>query len=78
MTNQNSRSVLTIKNALGRGHVFRERRQRFLNQGDVITVLGQDIVDRPPARTANKRAMDQHDVLDGTFGGLSLLSHGAG
>src|SRR5258708_529357 len=60
---QYARTVLTSEDTLGRGHIVRKRSQRLLNDAHVISVSDQNIVHRLPARSIDKGAMNQHDVL---------------
>lgn len=50
MRDQNARTLLEIDDALRGGDILLQRGQRFLNDTDVVPILGQDLVDRFPAR----------------------------
>ena len=70
--------TLQVENALGRGYIVVKRTQGFLHHGDVIAVLGQDVVDGLPTRPVYPGAMHQDDILDGCVFRLGVLRHRAG
>src|SRR6267378_6192248 len=73
VADENCRSVLRCKNALGSRHVVLQRYRRVLDDADVIAVLLQDTVDTFPARAVCKTSMNQNDVLHGSFSLLEKI-----
>ena len=64
VANQDARAWLAIKDTLGRGDILLQRGQRLLDNGDAVSVLDQNVVDRFPARAIGEGAVHHHDVLD--------------
>lgn len=62
MTDKNARPILLSENALHRGDIFPERRLRLLDDGDVITILDQDVVNAFPAGTICPGAVNQNNI----------------
>src|ERR1700686_408541 len=73
VADENCRSVLRCKNALGSRHVVLQRDRRVLDDADVVAVLLQDTVDTFPARAVYKTSMNQNDVLHGSFSLLEKI-----
>ena len=63
VANQNGWTVLHVDDALYGGHVVAERGQRMLGYRHVVTVLGENVVDRLPAAAADPCTVHQHDVV---------------
>ena len=58
-------AVLPIQDTPSRGDVVSERRERVLDDGHVVAAASQLVVHAAPAGTVGKRAVYQHDILDG-------------
>jgi hypothetical protein len=80
MADEDHGSVLTGQHPVHRGNVVGERRERVLDDRDVESVLGENVIDRAPAGTVRPGAMHQHDVLHRVDGdcGDGGDSHGQG
>jgi hypothetical protein len=63
--NQDHRCLLSIEDAAGRGDVVLERGHRLLDNGNLVTVLDEDVGDRFPTRAIGKSAMDEDYGLRG-------------
>ena len=63
VADQKRRAILQVENALRRRDIVGERRLGLLHHGDVEAFLGEDLVDRLPARRVDPGAVHQHDVL---------------
>lgn len=74
MAHEYGPSRLSGECLLGGLNVVRQRRQRVLDKGNVVTLLGQDIGYRLPASLVDERSMDQHDVVGRSLGEFGCLS----
>src|SRR6516164_4758390 len=63
MTDQYKGTVLLINDALGGLDIFFEASERLLHDGHMKTILGQDVVDGPPARAIDQRSMDDDNIF---------------
>ncbi|MCY1240480.1 hypothetical protein D9M72_533320 [compost metagenome] len=71
------RAVLCGDRALGDGDVIGKRQGRVLDDGDVVAVLLEDVVDALPAGAIDEAAVNEHDILGGG-GGLSRRQRACG
>jgi len=60
VSDKNARSILLSKDALRSGDIFLERRQRFLNDADVVAILDENVVNALPARTICPGTVNQN------------------
>jgi hypothetical protein len=63
MTDEDDRLCLSIDRSLGGRDICLQRDCRVLDDGDVVTVLLQGLVDAVPARPIDESAMDEDDRL---------------
>jgi hypothetical protein len=57
VADQDDRAVLGADDHPGRGGVTLQRQGRVLHHGDVVAVLGEEIVDGPPAGPVHETAV---------------------
>src|SRR5271156_3555772 len=69
VSDENAGAVLQSEDALRSGDVFFEGRFRFLDHGDVVAVLYEDVVHASPAGAVGPGAVDQNNILN-AVGGL--------
>jgi hypothetical protein len=62
MPDKNAGSILSSKDTLGGGHVVCKRSFRLLDDADVVSVLGENVVNTFPARTVSPGTVDQNDI----------------
>src|ERR1700719_4841547 len=62
VSDQNARSVLESKDALRSCDILLERRLRLLHDGDVVTIIDQNVVNAFPARTICPGTVSQNDI----------------
>jgi hypothetical protein len=63
VADENGRSILYCKDALGSRHVVGQRSCRILDDTDVIAVRFEDSVNAFPACTVNKTTVNQNGVV---------------
>jgi len=64
VSNQDTGAILFGEHALGRRNIIGKARERFLHDGDAITILHQNVVNGPPAGSVDPSAVHEHDILD--------------
>jgi hypothetical protein len=62
VSDKNARSILLSKDALRSGDIFLERRQRLLNDADVVAILDKNVVNAFPARTICPGTVNQNKI----------------
>jgi hypothetical protein len=62
MSDKNARSILLSKDALRGSHVFFEGCFRLLDDGDVVAVLDENVVNAFPARAICPGAVNQNNI----------------
>ena len=67
VSDEDARAVLQSEDALGGGDVVFEGRLRFLDHGDVVAVLNEDVVHASPAGAVGPGAVNQNDILNTIF-----------
>ena len=72
MADQHDWPGLRGDDALGERHVVGERGRRVLDDGDVVAVLLQDVVDALPAGAVDEAAVDKDDGGCNAFMVISL------
>jgi hypothetical protein len=60
---ENDRAALHSDGALSNGDVVGERRGRILNDGHIISVLLQRLVDALPSGSVHEAAVNENDIL---------------
>src|SRR5882724_2497976 len=66
MSDKNARSILLSKDTLRSGDIFLERRQRFLNDADVVAILDKNVVNAFPAGTICPGTVNQNNIPNAT------------
>ncbi|MEJ1977116.1 MAG: hypothetical protein WDN49_14370 [Acetobacteraceae bacterium] len=74
MADEHSPSRLRCEGLLGGVNVIRQGCQRVLNEGDVVTLLRQDVGHWLPAGLVDERSVDQHDVVGRPLGRLGCVN----
>jgi hypothetical protein len=72
VANENHRTAMRRENALGYGHIIRERYCGILNYADCVAAFLKDFIDFFPTRAIHESAMDENYCL---YSRISYSSH---
>ena len=62
VSDENHRTVLVVEDPLGGGHIPFEGQRGVLDDGDVVPVVREQVVDAPPARAVNEPAVHENNI----------------
>jgi hypothetical protein len=62
VSDKNALSILLSKDALRSGDILLERRQRLLDDADVVAILDKNVVNTFPARAIYPSTVDQNNI----------------